>query len=73
MHAGPIAAAGLLVYPIQLLRLTLRGRGPLRDRLVLSYFQVLARFPEAFGQLRFQRDRLLGRAPTLIEHKVNFK
>ena len=41
----------------------------LGDRALLALFQVLARFPEGLGQIRFMRDRLLGRQARLIEYK----
>jgi glycosyltransferase involved in cell wall biosynthesis len=59
----------LLIYPLQALRLTLRGSGPLRDRATIAVFQVLARFPEGLGQIRFLTNRLLNRQATLIEYK----
>ena len=31
--------------------------------------EVLARFPEGWGQVRFMRDRLLGRQARLVEYK----
>ena len=43
--------------------------GPLSDRLKLAVFQLLSRFPESWGQVRFMRDRLLGRQGNLIEYK----
>jgi len=58
-----------LVYPAQVLRQTLRNNGPLRQRATMALFQVLARFPEALGQLRFLRDRLVGVQGRLIEYK----
>jgi hypothetical protein len=68
---GSVANLVLLVYPAQILRMTLRGTGPLNENLVLAFFQLLSRFPEAVGQLRFLRDRLRKRAPSTIEHKVS--
>jgi glycosyltransferase involved in cell wall biosynthesis len=59
----------LLIYPLQFLRQTLRQTGPLADRTTIALFQMLARFAEAAGQLRFLRDRLLGRQARLIEYK----
>ena len=47
----------------------MRNRGPLKQRALLALFQVLARFPEACGQIKFMRDRLLGRQARLIEYK----
>jgi glycosyltransferase involved in cell wall biosynthesis len=60
---------GSLIYPAQLLRLSARRDGSASQRLKLAFFQVLARFPEAWGQIRFMHDRLLGRQARLIEHK----
>lgn len=58
-----------LIYPLQVLRQTLRNQGSLRERATLASFQMLARFAEAFGQLKFLRDRLLRRQARLIEYK----
>jgi GT2 family glycosyltransferase len=58
-----------LIYPVQVLRQTFRNEGSLADRALLAVFQVLARFPEGYGQLKFMCDRLLGRRPLLIEYK----
>jgi glycosyl transferase family 2 len=65
----PWGWAGLAIYPIQLLRQTLRGSGTFQARISKSFFQLLGRFPEAFGQMQFLRDRLWGRAGALIEYK----
>jgi hypothetical protein len=66
---GPWGWAVWLIYPLQILRQTMLGRGPVRDRLLLALFQLLARFPEGWGQIRFMFDRLLGRQARLIEYK----
>jgi GT2 family glycosyltransferase len=58
-----------LIYPVQMLRQMLRSTGPLRDRALKGFFQVLARFPEGSGQIKFLRDRLTGRQTSLIEYK----
>ena len=58
-----------LVYPLQILRQIIRNRGPLGDRATLALFQTLGRFPEAWGQIGFLRDRLLSRQARLIEYK----
>jgi hypothetical protein len=39
------------------------------DRALLALFQVLSRFPEALGQVRFMCDRVFGRQARLIEYK----
>ena len=65
----PIGWLAFLIYPLQWLRLIVNGGGSVRDRVRLASFQLLARFPEGFGQLAFLRDRLLKLRPKLIEHK----
>jgi GT2 family glycosyltransferase len=66
---GPWGWATLLIYPLQTLRQTLRNRGPLGRRATVALFQVLARFAEGLGQIKFMRDRLIGRQAPLIEYK----
>ena len=66
---GPWGWAGWVIYPLQIIRQSIRNRGPLGQRGLLALFQVLARFPEVLGQIKFMRDRLLGRASRLIEYK----
>ena len=57
-----------LLYPAQVMRLAAKRReAPMP--VASSFFLVLGRFPEAMGQLRFLRDRALGRAGALIEYK----
>ena len=58
-----------LIYPLQLIRLTARNGGSFRDRVSLSAFQLLARFPEVLGQIVFLRDIIFRRRPKIIEHK----
>jgi glycosyltransferase involved in cell wall biosynthesis len=65
----PWGWAACLIYPLQVLRQTVRNPGSLGDRAVLALFQVLARFPEGWGQIKFLIDRLLDRRPRLIEYK----
>jgi GT2 family glycosyltransferase len=57
------------IYPLQVLRQTIRNAGSLRQRATLAFFQTLARFPEALGQIKFMRNRLSGRQAQLIEYK----
>jgi GT2 family glycosyltransferase len=66
---APWGWAVWLIYPLQVLRQTVRNTGSLVDRATLALFQVLARFPEAWGQIRFMHDRLLGRQARPIEYK----
>ena len=66
---GPLGWATWLIYPAQILRQTARNSGPISDRATLALYQVLGRFPEALGEIKFLRDRLLGRRSQLIEYK----
>ncbi|SHH49097.1 Glycosyltransferase, GT2 family [Bradyrhizobium erythrophlei] len=59
----------LLIYPAQIVKQTLRSDGAMGHRILLGFFQVLARFPEACGQLLYLRDRLAARQAQLIEYK----
>jgi Glycosyl transferase family 2 len=65
----PWGWASFAIYPVQMLRQSLRGTGTFRERITKGFFQVLGRFPEALGQLQFMRDRLSGRTTALIEYK----
>ena len=66
---GPWGWAAWMIYLLQVARQTVRNDGSLRDRATLAFFQTLARFPEAWGQVRFAIDRLIQRRPQLIEYK----
>jgi GT2 family glycosyltransferase len=66
---GPWGWAAWLIFPLQMLRQMARNPGSLSDRATLALFQVLARFPESWGQIKFMRDRLFGRQAHLIEYK----
>jgi hypothetical protein len=59
----------LLAYPLQMVRLITRTEGTLRDRATKSIFQLLGRFPEAWGQVKFLSNCLSRREVKLIEHK----
>ncbi|GIX23381.1 MAG: hypothetical protein KatS3mg122_0612 [Caldimonas sp.] len=64
---GSLAILG--VYPLQVLRLFLKGEGSWRDRGLQSVFHTLSRFPELVGQCRYLCDRWLRRPTQLIEYK----
>lgn len=65
--AGGLAL--LLLYPLQILRLVRRGALAPRQRRLQALFLVLGKFPEAVGQLKFWRQRLLPGKSALIEYK----
>jgi hypothetical protein len=66
---SPWGWATFLAYPAQIVRQAARNEGPLKQRVTLAVFQLLMRFPEAIGQAKFLRDRLLGVRSQLIEYK----
>jgi GT2 family glycosyltransferase len=66
---GPWGWAAWLIYPLQVLRQTARNPGPLSHRVLLALFQMLTRFPETLGQIRFIRDNLIGKQARLFEYK----
>jgi GT2 family glycosyltransferase len=66
----PYGVLLLLVYPLQFIRLVWHNQGAVQERVRLALFQLLARFPEAWGVFRFQRDKWLGQQPRIIEHKA---
>ena len=66
---GGWAWTAWLIYPAQFLRQTIRNSGPVKERVTVAFFELLARFPEGWGQLKFAYDQFLKRQPQLIEHK----
>jgi glycosyltransferase involved in cell wall biosynthesis len=66
---GPWGWATWLIYPVQCIRQTARNSGPISQRATLALYQVLGRFPEALGEIKFMFDRFLGRRSKLIEYK----
>ena len=67
--AGSWAAAGLCLYPLQILRIAKAAPGTLPVRLARGAFLVLGKFPETQGAMRFWRNTWQRRAGTLIEYK----
>jgi GT2 family glycosyltransferase len=66
---GKTGLASWIIYPLQIIRLSIRGSGSFADRIAQATFQTLGRFPETEGQLKFFADTALGRRRGLIEHK----
>lgn len=66
---GIWGALALSVYPLQILRRVTQMTGSWASRMQFSFFEQLSRLPEVVGQLRFARDRILGRGGRLIEYK----
>ena len=66
---GTVGLLTWLIYPFQVFRQALRTQGSFRDRLVIAFFQMLARFPESWGQIKYLFDRTLNRRARIIEYK----
>lgn len=66
---GTWSLVSLLIYPVQVVRLALRGTRSVRENWWRALFLVLGKFPEAVGQLNFLNNRLAGRTARLIEYK----
>ena len=71
-----LAAAGtawsailLLLYPLQVARLALRGQRSGRENWWRAAFLVLGKFPEMLGQLKFLLHRRVFGPARLIEYK----
>jgi len=59
----------LLLYPLQIILVRVRGAYAPRRNRWHAVFQVLANFAQILGQLRFLTDRCFQRQPRLIEYK----
>jgi glycosyltransferase involved in cell wall biosynthesis len=66
---GPWALLGLLVYPLQMLRLFLLYPRPVRPRAWWAFFMVMGKFAEVVGQAKYLALRWSGRRAHLIEYK----
>ncbi len=58
-----------LLFLLQLTRLTLKSKQPLRFALQQSYFSIVGKIAEAIGQIKFWRAQLSNRQSKLIEYK----
>ena len=59
----------LLIYPLRVVRLFLRGDGSARQNWWRAVSLVICQFPEFLGQLKFGLNRLRGMQSRLIEYK----
>lgn len=66
---GGWALVLFLVYPLQIVRLAVRGRRSARENWWRAVFLVLGKFPEMFGQMKFLFHRHLSGPSRLIEYK----
>jgi hypothetical protein len=66
---GEIGLLTWLIYPVQIFRQALRSQGSVLDRIAIGFFQMLSRFPEGWGQIKYLFDRALNRHARIIEYK----
>jgi GT2 family glycosyltransferase len=66
---GPWALWGLLIYPLQMLRIFLGARYPPPIRAWWAFFTVMGKFAEAVGQCKYVVLHWSGRPAHLIEYK----
>jgi GT2 family glycosyltransferase len=66
---GPPGALLLVLYPMQIVRLALRGKRSARENWLRGLFLVISKFPETLGVLRFHVHRALGQRPRLVDYK----
>lgn len=59
----------LLVYPIQVTRLAIRGNRSVQENWLRAVFLVLGKFPEMLGQIKFLFNHHIRRHSRLIEYK----
>lgn len=59
----------ILVYPLQVVRLAIRGGQPFRKRFLRAWFLTIGKFAEFAGFLKFHSARGTGRRGAIIEYK----
>jgi len=66
---GPAGLMAFAIYPLQVIRLALRGNRSRRENWWRAVFLVIGKFPEVLGQAKFISDRAFGSRSKLIEYK----
>lgn len=66
---GPFGLVAFALYPLQVVRLALRGDRSMRENWWRAVFLVIGKFPEMLGQMKFLFHRHLGGQSRLIEYK----
>ncbi len=59
----------LLIYPLQVLRLTVRSQLSFKKALIQSVFSVIGKFAEMLGKLKYYRRKYMHQKSVIIEHK----
>lgn len=67
--AWPFGLVLFSLYPLQVVRLALRGDRSMRKNWWRAAFLVVGKFPEMLGQVKFMLDRTSGNRSRLIEYK----
>jgi hypothetical protein len=65
----PAGILFLLIYPIQIGRLTVRGPYSFLKNVKYALFMVIGKFPELIGQIKFWVEHQTGKKSALIEYK----
>ena len=69
LYAGPMFLVLGAIYPLQIMRLALREKFGLRHNLIYACFEILGRFPEMYGVIKYHIDDARGKRSGLIEYK----
>ena len=69
LYAGPGGAMLLVLYPLQIVRLALRGNRSARENWLRGVFLVACKLPEMLGILRFYWSRARRQQPRRIDYK----
>lgn len=69
VELGALGLIVLAVYPLQVVRLALKGKRRVPENWTHAFFMVLIKFPELQGQLTFLWRKLIAGKTSLIEYK----
>ena len=64
-----LGASILLVYPLQIIRMTLASQLPIKQAFLYSLFLVVGKFPEQVGQIKFIWNKWTKKRSRIIEYK----
>ncbi len=59
----------LLIYPAQILKITLKSKLPFKEAFIYALFSVLGKFPEQVGQFKFLWSWFRNKKTLIIEYK----
>lgn len=57
------------IYPVQIVRMALKGERSARENWLLAFFLLLGKFPEMLGQMKFLLQKVGAGRTALIEYK----